>query len=91
MTDEAVEFESNAIELLESFLNGMMGDRRFIIPVEEHGDADGPIDEYWSHVYTDRGQRLAERMVDRLGKLAVKKFGEDRAMDIDISTRLFQE
>lgn len=86
--EEMDDFEGNAVEVLESFINSMSGDRRFCIPVDEH---DGIVEDWWTFVYTDRASRLIERMIDRLHRLARLKFGEEAAFDMDISTSLYQE
>lgn len=81
-------FEGEAVERLESFIESMNGDKRFLIPVEE---ADDIVSDHWSYVFTDRGNRLVHRMIDRLYKLAKIKFGEEAVFDMDISTHMFQE
>lgn len=87
--DEIDDFEGEAIERLEAFINSMLGDRRFVTPIEEYEE--GPVEDHWSHVYTARGSRLIERMMTRLSKLAERKFGFDAAFNMDISTCLYQE
>jgi hypothetical protein len=83
------DFEGEAVQRLENFIESFMGDRRFCIPVEEHDD--GIVEDWWSFVYTDRASRLIQRMIDRLYKLARLKFGEEAAFDMEISTHLYQE
>lgn len=86
---KAVEdFEGEAIELLEAFIESMMGDERFVTPAADFYD---PVEDKWTHVYTDRASRLINRMMDRLSRLAERKFGFDAALGMNIQTHLYQE
>ena len=86
--DEVNDFEGEAVERLEAFIEPMIGDKRFTIPVAEF---DGPVEDNWSHIFTSRASRLITRMQDRLSKLAEKKFGFDAAFEMDLSTHMYQE
>ncbi len=86
--DQAEDFEGLAVEKLEEFINSMENDRRFVIPVEEY---DGPVEDTWSHVYTDRAAILIDRFISRLYRLGRAKYGEKVADNMEISTYLYQE
>lgn len=90
MDEQLEDFESEAIERLEAFIDSMDGDRRFMIPADEVED-EMDVGENWSHIFTDRGSRLIERMQSRIYKLAVKKFGEKHADDMDFTTYQYQD
>lgn len=90
MDEQIEDFESEAMERLEAFINSMDGDRRFMIPADEAEDQ-MDVGEDWSHIFTDRGSRLIEQMQSRIYKLAVKKFGEKHADDMDFTTYQYQE
>lgn len=88
----AEDWEEKAIGILECFLEGMQNDSRFTMSVSEFKElADEDVPEAWSYIYTDRGATLATRMIDRLNKLANKKWGFDIAFGMDISSHLYQE
>lgn len=92
MDNSAEDWEGKAIEILERFLEGMQDDTQFTIPTKLFYEKnDGHIPETWSYVYTNRGQKLATRMIDRLNKLAERRWGFDIAFEMDISSHLYQE
>jgi hypothetical protein len=88
---DSEEWQEKALEILECFLEGMQNDRKFTTPVEEIDDEDITPAEGWSYVYTNRGQTLAIRMIDRLNKMAERRWGFDIAFGFDISSQLYQE
>jgi len=80
-------FDEKANGIFEAFLESMQGDINYVRPIEKNDEC---INENWSYIYTDKGQRLILRMLDRLCRLAENKFGAD-AIDINISSYLYQE
>jgi hypothetical protein len=89
--DELEAFEEKANDLLERFLESMQGDLKYLTPVDkDHEDYSMAEEEGWAFVYTQKGDRLATRMIDRLCKLADKKFGAS-AIDITIESHLYRE
>lgn len=86
--DEFEAFQEKANEIYEAFLEGMQDDPKYTRPVDDDDPADA---EGAAFMYTDRAMTLIERLHDRLSKLCARKFGEDKAFDLDISSHLYRE
>ena len=81
-------FAGKANEIFEVFLESMGGDPKFTRPVD---DDDPEEAEDCLYMYTDRASTLIERFLDRISKLCLRKFGEKKAFDLDISSILYNE
>lgn len=84
-TDYPNELESLLNDTFEGFIEGLQKDRRFVIPVDEFN---GPIDDHWQFVYTDRAMVLIENMQRRLGMIFERHFPEE---ECTIESYLYQE
>lgn len=75
-------------DMFHEFLETFAGRRDLLIPVDElTEDDDFYWEEGWSFVYTQKGQDLAERYLNRLNKVFKKYFDED---DFYVTSYLFQ-
>lgn len=77
------DFNDECDYIFECFLESMQDDSRFLRKADREDDP-----EEADYMYTDRGNTLANRMLDRLHKIGAKYFDP---LDIEISSRLYQE
>jgi len=84
--NDADDYVGYAIDIWEAFLQSFTKETGLIRDIEE----DDTVDESWTFVYSDRGQRLALRMRDRLTKLGEKLFPESE-FEIEIESHLYRE
>jgi len=78
------DFNCYAVEMWEGFLETFTKENGLVRDITE----DDYAEETWSYIYTDRGDRLANRMRDRLIKVGQKHFPNE---DIEIESHYYQE
>ena len=86
LIEDVGDFNEVASDMFTKFLSeGFTEERGLIRPVTEDDDLE---DEYIPFIYTYKGIKLADRMIDRLYKVGQKYF---EPFDIDIKSHLYRE
>lgn len=83
--EDADDYMGWAVDIFEEFLHSFTKENLLIRDVTED---DISFDVEISFIYTDKGQRLAERMKRRLVAIGEKHFPDD---DIEVESNLFIE
>ncbi len=84
---DASDFEDEALEILESFITELIEEGGWTRPLEEDDgfDPDEVGDDFV--VYTDKAQRLIDKLISRLYKIGNKHFPNE---EIHLETSMYQ-
>lgn len=83
-------FEEKAQEIFEGWLYSMWDDPRYTREPEDD-EKDLCENEGWTKIWCDIVGGWVDAFYSRIYKIAVKKFGEQEAKTLDISSHLYQE